>query len=127
MIGSDFYNTVAKHDGLEWLGCKEGKTPSEDHALIRVIASDAKFSVSVSAIRDNKWEDLEAVLLGKRSPRIMTHITRIVGYYSQLQNWNRSKIAELGDRHKGDYSVPRSTPPIDSASSAGPEAVALAS
>ena len=36
----------------------------------------------------------------------MTHVTRIVGYYSQLQNWNRSKLAELRDRHKGDYSVP---------------------
>jgi hypothetical protein len=35
----------------------------------------------------------------------MTHVTRIVGYFSQLQNWNRSKIAELRDRQKGNYSL----------------------
>ena len=32
-------------------------------------------------------------------------ITRIVGYYSRINNWNKSKIGELADRHKGNYSV----------------------
>jgi len=32
-------------------------------------------------------------------------ITRIVGYYSRINNWNKSKISELADRHKGNYSV----------------------
>ncbi|HCN19095.1 MAG: hypothetical protein A3C38_06330 [Planctomycetes bacterium RIFCSPHIGHO2_02_FULL_50_42] len=32
-------------------------------------------------------------------------ITRIVGYYSRTSNWNKSKIGELRDRHRGDYSV----------------------
>jgi len=32
-------------------------------------------------------------------------ITRIVGYYSRVSNWNKSKIGELKDRHKGDYLV----------------------
>ncbi|MFH1541287.1 MAG: anaerobic ribonucleoside-triphosphate reductase [Elusimicrobiota bacterium] len=32
-------------------------------------------------------------------------ITRIVGYYSMISNWNKSKLSELKDRHKGDYSV----------------------
>lgn len=30
-------------------------------------------------------------------------ITRIVGYYSRITNWNKSKIGELKDRHKGNY------------------------
>jgi ribonucleoside-triphosphate reductase len=32
-------------------------------------------------------------------------ITRIVGYYSRISNWNKSKVGELNDRHKGDYGV----------------------
>lgn len=82
---------------------RDGKTPTEDAALIGVHATSAKFAVATSAIRENSWPDLEAVFTGQRSPRVMVQITRIVGYYSQLHNWNRSKLAELRDRHKGDY------------------------
>ena len=32
-------------------------------------------------------------------------ITRIVGYFSRVNNWNRSKLGELRDRHKGNYEV----------------------
>lgn len=32
-------------------------------------------------------------------------ITRIVGYFSRVNNWNRSKLGELADRHKGNYLV----------------------
>ena len=32
-------------------------------------------------------------------------VTRIVGYYSRITNWNQSKIGELKDRHKGNYSL----------------------
>jgi hypothetical protein len=52
-----------------------------------------------------KWSEIEDVLLGRRSPRILTFLARIVGYYSQVQNWNRSKLAELRDRHRGDYVI----------------------
>lgn len=30
-------------------------------------------------------------------------VTRIVGYYSRVKNWNKSKIGELRDRHNGNY------------------------
>lgn len=32
-------------------------------------------------------------------------ISRIVGYFSRINNWNKSKIGELADRHKGNYHV----------------------
>ncbi|MBV6518154.1 MAG: anaerobic ribonucleoside-triphosphate reductase [Candidatus Brocadia sp.] len=32
-------------------------------------------------------------------------ISRIVGYFSRINNWNKSKIGELADRHKGSYTV----------------------
>ena len=33
------------------------------------------------------------------------NITRIVGYFSRINNWNSSKLGELEDRHQGDYKV----------------------
>lgn len=105
MIGREFYQHVNGNKDLEWLGAKEGRTPSEDAVHVRCVTTGARFAVSITAIKENSWHDLFEVMTGQRSPRIMTHITRIVGYYSQLHNWNRSKIAELSDRHKGDYSV----------------------
>lgn len=32
-------------------------------------------------------------------------VTRIVGYYSRINNWNKSKIGELNNRHNGNYGV----------------------
>lgn len=32
-------------------------------------------------------------------------ITRVVGYYSRIRNWNKSKLAELQDRRKGNYAI----------------------
>ncbi|OQY98360.1 MAG: anaerobic ribonucleoside-triphosphate reductase [Candidatus Brocadia sp. UTAMX2] len=32
-------------------------------------------------------------------------VSRIVGYFSRINNWNKSKIGELADRHKGSYTV----------------------
>lgn len=32
-------------------------------------------------------------------------MTRVVGYYSRVNNWNRSKLAELQDRQRGNYSL----------------------
>lgn len=37
--------------------------------------------------------------------RDVRHMTRIVGYFSNIENWNKSKQGELKDRHKGDYRV----------------------
>jgi len=32
-------------------------------------------------------------------------VSRIVGYYSKIENWNKSKKAELKDRQKGNYAL----------------------
>jgi len=32
-------------------------------------------------------------------------ITRIVGYFSRVNNWNKSKLGELKDRHRGNYRI----------------------
>jgi len=33
-------------------------------------------------------------------------ISRSVGYYSRIENWNIGKKAEFKDRQKGNYEVP---------------------
>ncbi len=53
---------------------------------------------------------------GKTTPRLVEQcgfcgsenvygVTRIVGYFSRITNWNKSKVGELRDRHQGNYSV----------------------
>jgi len=37
-------------------------------------------------------------------------ITRIVGYYSRVNNWNPSKLAELRDRQRGNYKLANPSP-----------------
>ena len=37
-------------------------------------------------------------------------ITRIVGYYSRVNNWNPSKLAELRDRQRGNYKIASPSP-----------------
>ncbi len=39
-------------------------------------------------------------------------ITRIVGYYSRINNWNKSKVGELKDRQSGNYSVVGAAAPV---------------
>ena len=36
-------------------------------------------------------------------------ITRVVGYFSRIDNWNEGKHAELEHRRAGDYSVETNT------------------
>jgi ribonucleoside-triphosphate reductase len=47
-------------------------------------------------------------------------ITRIVGYFSRISNWNKSKLGELKDRHRGDYAVTPLFPPAQHPAEAQP-------
>ena len=106
-----FYRHVSDHADLEWLNSSMGETPDDDGVVIGCSKTGHKFFIALNAIVKNEWETLSDILFGKRQPCIMTHMTRIVGYYSQIQNWNPSKIAELNDRHKGNYSISESAAP----------------
>jgi len=103
--GREFYKKVSEHRALEWLGAREGAAPEADEILIANRTTGKKLALRVSAIAEHSWDDLEAALIGGRPLRIMSHLTRIVGYFSQVQNWNKSKLAELADRRKGLYMV----------------------
>ena len=57
---------------------------------------------TVDAIRENSWILLRSLALGDLSPHPLYHVSRIVGYYSRIENWNPSKLGELKDRRKGE-------------------------
>ena len=42
---------------------------------------------------------------GKCKSENVFGMSRVVGYYSIIENWNESKQAELIDRQKGTYNV----------------------
>ena len=40
-------------------------------------------------------------------------ISRVVGYLSRINNWNKSKTAEFRDRQKGNYAVPQTAKAVN--------------
>jgi len=77
-----------------------GKHPGQDEVLVVHVDSGIKHALTIAAVLETPWHELEAVMTGKRTPKVMIHLTRIVGYYSRVQNWNRSKLAELAARQR---------------------------
>ena len=53
------------------------------------------------------YEGLEQMDEGEFNKAVpdVEHMTRIVGYYSKVHNWNPSKVAELKDRQTGQYEI----------------------
>ena len=56
-------------------------------------------------IEQVEWDTIEEVLTCKREPSVLYHMTRIVGYYSRVENWNNSKLGEMKARIRGDYAL----------------------
>jgi len=66
-----------------------------------------KACFKITELGDDPWEHLLMIFRGQRPSKCLTHMTRIVGYYSQVNNWNLGKLGELTDRRKGNYGVPQ--------------------
>jgi hypothetical protein len=105
MDGRSFYDKIITHKHLEWLGAKAGATPDDDKVFICHLKTDHKFAITIPTILQHEWDELEAVLLERRPARVLAYLSRIVGYFSQVHNWNRSKHAELHDRRAGSYAL----------------------
>jgi hypothetical protein len=99
-----FNDAIEAHEHLEIDGDLEGNSLS-NHRLV-ILSHDKKvaYSITLEAILKQELDTLiQALETGVRNR--LYGITRIVGYYSRISNWNKSKIGELQDRHRGDYSV----------------------
>jgi anaerobic ribonucleoside-triphosphate reductase len=61
--------------------------------------------ITTDAVQSSQWQDIEDSIMGRRNPVVVHHMSRIVGYFSKIENWHDTKLSELEDRHKGDYIV----------------------
>ncbi|HHT9106502.1 MAG TPA: hypothetical protein ACFYD7_11625 [Candidatus Wujingus californicus] len=99
-----FDAAIEGHDFLEIDGDIEGNTPQEHYLKIINHKIECAFSVCMDAVIR---QDLNCIVntLETGIALRLYGVTRIVGYYSRVSNWNKSKIGELHDRHMGNYSV----------------------
>jgi|TARA_Y100000310_G_scaffold130040_1_gene129207 hypothetical protein len=119
-----FVETVELSPDLEIIGTA---TPAEEEVFVIRDHSKAKgedgeegayVEVSVKEIvakvsnveRATQFID---VITQKRKSVVCEGITRIVGYYSRVNNWNKSKVGELRDRTQHNYALGGVTPKYD--------------
>jgi hypothetical protein len=104
MTLQEFRAAVDAEPSLQIVDVRLGRRPDQDEVVVR--NCHRAYACSVPAILRQDWDQIRMVLLGDREARVLTHVTRIVGYFSQIHNWNASKVAELHDRHRGEYTLP---------------------
>ncbi len=61
----------------------------------------------------DKAQEIISVVQNDRKPIVLHGITRIVGYYSRVNNWNKSKVGELRDRAQRNYGLTAESPKFD--------------
>jgi hypothetical protein len=98
MSGEDFITKIKNHKDFEL------KDELKDSYVIFNSKTNRKYKLTKDYLEKADWTNLENVLTG-REPIIMDGITRIVGYFSKISNWNKSKLGELDDRRRGNYKV----------------------
>jgi hypothetical protein len=109
-----FVNEIESYDNLEIVAEVEGGGCEGSDVLV---IENREFTEGVEGhqitvelpeifakCRDIKQAKRFAAVVNCEEDPIKLHgITRIVGYYSRVTNWNKSKIGELRDRQKGQY------------------------
>lgn len=93
----EFMEHVDIHSGLRGHGIVD------DNLAVTCLSNGLITIIPIEAIEKSDWAVLEKILLCKLDPQVLYHMTRVVGYYSRIENWNSSKIGELKDRKKGNY------------------------
>jgi hypothetical protein len=99
MTVMELYDLLETDTELIGVGIIEGdiviECPSKNHLATRI---------PVSKLECLDWPTLRAILMGDREPVVIDHMTRVVGYLARVANFNQSKVGELKDRIRGNYS-----------------------
>ena len=88
---AEFFDKVAADSTL----CGESvMLNSTDEAVyvVRHQPTNLLTGLTVAEITGHDWSVVEALLTGRRNPLALQHMTRVVGYFSRVENWNASKI-----------------------------------
>ena len=102
---TQFYDMIEQHPELQGLGVDAECADRQPGVIVKYTKNGLMTRLPVAAIEAVEWDILEDVLTGKREPQVLQHMTRVVGYFSRVENWNKSKVGELKDRQKGNYSI----------------------
>lgn len=94
----DFINTCLDRK-YAW---REGEHEGKEGYFVGCERLNTSAHFTSQAIENNDWPTLNKQITQGKDVR---QVTRVVGYYSRVENWNKSKLGELDDRHKGDYRV----------------------
>ena len=119
-----FVEAVEAHENLELIGEYRKLDGSGETVLVvqdNSLAEDVEGHQSTvdlaevfSAIKEVKdAERFAAVVAREENPIKLNGITRIVGYYSRINNWNKSKVGELRDREQKYYALTGHNPVHD--------------
>jgi len=100
-----FFEKVEGEADLKGIAVGWNDEVSDNVFIVEYVPNGFKTRLPFESVKQCKWEDLRAVIAGEREPNVLYHMARIVGYYSRVENWNKSKIGELHDRHVGNYQV----------------------
>ena len=103
MSSQDFLAALKADEDVEYWGMHG------EEVMIRCAKRGLVTLLTLAEIAAHTWRALKLMFIGGRRPDNMLHVTRIVGYNSFTRTWNRSKLAELRDRHRGVYALPEYT------------------
>lgn len=107
IIGTSFPENANGSQGEEVFVMRDyTKAEGVDGAYVEVSIAEV-----VEKVTDfDRAQELLRVISNDRSSIVLNGITRIVGYYSRVNNWNKSKVGELRDRSNGSYGLTREKP-----------------
>ena len=96
---SDFINRCVD-EGCAW--SKGRSDAGEPGYFIRCDRFDTVTHFTPKAILSNEFPVLFGCIVQGKD---VVHISRVVGYYSRIDNWNKSRRGELKARQTGDYGI----------------------
>ncbi|MDR4496668.1 MAG: anaerobic ribonucleoside-triphosphate reductase [Candidatus Scalindua sp.] len=102
ILGTAFPSDMDGHQGGEVFVIRDyTKDEGIEGAYVEVSINEV-----VEKVTDfDKAQEFLRVISNDRSSIVLNGITRIVGYYSRVNNWNKSKVGELRDRSNGRYGL----------------------
>jgi len=85
---------LEKNLDVEWTQDEEGNIYLRHTVYDK---ENEKLKIEPKALTDLTPDKLEKLLKGGRN---VEHITRVTGYFSRVEGWNRGKRGELMDRYR---------------------------
>lgn len=106
IIGTAFPSNGGGKSGEVFVIRDYSKTEGIEGAYVEVSIDEIVEKVTDT----DRAQEFVKVIQNDRKPIVLNGITRIVGYYSRVNNWNKSKVGELRDRANGSYGLTGKSP-----------------